>query len=795
MDWTELPRLPDLAPVPMQQHPAYGRACAATGGRSALFGLGPPRQQGGGTSDAGTVSVDIHHGSTVFAHGRAANGIVAQSIGGGGGLGGDASGAPLSFKGTDTGGEGNGRAVTVSVDSSLVRTDGDRSFSIIAQSIGGGGGFGGSSGSAFIGSNRHSSSEGTSGAVTVGILEGAHVLANGEDSSAIFAQSDSRQVNGAVQVSIAGTVTGGSGAAGAGVIIAGGNSGNTLTVSEGGSLGAASGVAAVYRASDNTNGSGLAITNESRGRISGSIESHDFSGAVTGAAASAFSTAAAASGHPVSVTNRAGGVLTGAQVYRADLRNEGRLDVGNPGSAETLEIAGSFVQSESGTLHVAADFAGGTTDVLQIAGSATLGGTLVLEPLSVLYGAEMTVLTAGSGVAGAFERIDSELFTFAQTASAGGLALTVTGDRLADPSQSLADREKAVARYLSGIFRSGDAGSAAMMAALEAEASAGGYSEALSRLSPGASLAAEAASFELARSRFAAVLDCSGSAGAWSDGTRCMQVTVSGQSIEQDGSGGAFGYDGTVTTFGLSGTAELDADWRIGGAIGYETARYDGEDGYGRTEGESLYAGLSATRGFGPLTLAAAGVFSHGSFDTERHPGLTAGTGTARGDHDVTSAAARLRAEYRQDFGRAYLAPMLDLDMIWTRSEGYAETGAGDLSLEVDASEETAFVATPAIEMGHAFGLADGAALRLYGRAGVSLSSLGSYGTHARFADAGAGSGGFDSDVSMPDVVGRFSAGAEVMNSGNLSLDLRYDGAFGSGLTGHAGSLSVTYRF
>lgn len=44
MDWTEISRIPDFGPVPMQQHPAYGRACLAAGGRIATFGLGPKRE-------------------------------------------------------------------------------------------------------------------------------------------------------------------------------------------------------------------------------------------------------------------------------------------------------------------------------------------------------------------------------------------------------------------------------------------------------------------------------------------------------------------------------------------------------------------------------------------------------------------------------------------------------------------------------------------------------------------------------------------------------------------------------
>lgn len=108
-----------------------------------------------------------------------------------------------------------------------------------------------------------------------------------------------------------------------------------------------------------------------------------------------------------------------------------------------------------------------------------------------------------------------------------------------------------------------------------------------------------------------------------------------------------------------------------------------------------MFAGLSATRSFGPLSLSAAGVVSQGNFDTTRAPGLTAGGSLARADHDVTSVAGRLRAAYRYDVGPGYVTPMVDLDMIWTNAGGFTESGAGVLGLTVDDSDEMAFVATP----------------------------------------------------------------------------------------------------
>ncbi|WP_172332267.1 autotransporter outer membrane beta-barrel domain-containing protein [Mangrovicoccus sp. HB161399] len=793
---------------------AFGVVAQSIGGGGGIGGAGEAESlaslvvggAGGGTVDGGTVSVEIKYGSTVYAHGAAAHALIAQSIGGGGGIGGSAAGAPLSFKGLSDGSEGNGGDVSVTIDDALVRTDGDDSFAIIAQSIGGGGGFGGDGAAAFIGSNGNTDAGlGHSGTVAVDIQSGAHILAKGANSAAIFAQSDSLQTNGAVQVTVDGTVTGGTGELGAGIIIAGGtNEGtefNALTVGSGGSVSAASGVAVIYRASGNLNGGGLDITNGSLAQIQGSIEAYDADGDLLysgtgGAAAAAAAVAPAAAAHPVTVHNQAGGRLTGATLYQADVLNEGRLDIGDSGRAGTLSVAGNFVQAATGSMHADADFLSGNADVLQVDGTATLGGTLSLDPMSILYGAEMTVLSADGGISGSFDTIDSALFTFDQSVAGSGLALTVSGDTFSDASHGLDGRQDSVAAYLSRVFRSGDDTLAEALAELDAAARDGGYGEALLRLSPGASLAAEAASFELARGRFSAVLDCSASAAAWSDGERCLQLLGAGQRIEQDGEGDAFGYDGNVYTIGIAGSAMMTPDWRIGGALGWETAGYDGEDGHGDSEGETLFAGISAMRGFGPVTLAAAGVVSRGSFDTTRRPGLTAGSGEARGSHDLTSAAARLRASYRRDFGASsYLTPMMDLDMIWTRSDGYSEKGAGELALDVDGSEETALVATPALEAGHGFALDGGAVLQVYGRAGVSLSSLDHYRTSAHFSGTDPSAGSFDSDVAVPDVVGRFSAGARVAGSGNLSLDLRYDGAFGSGLTSHAGSLSVSYRF
>ena len=107
----------------------------------------------GGSGGAGGKgdSVTVSSGGRVTTEGDGSFGIIAQSIGGGGGDGGDATAVSVSQSvsvsvaiGGSGGDGGDGGIVTVRNDG-VVSTEGDRAVGIIAQSIGKGGGTGGSS--------------------------------------------------------------------------------------------------------------------------------------------------------------------------------------------------------------------------------------------------------------------------------------------------------------------------------------------------------------------------------------------------------------------------------------------------------------------------------------------------------------------------------------------------------------------------------------------------------------------------------------------------------------------------
>lgn len=152
---------------------------------------------GGARGNGGAVTVE-NAGSITTTHRRSA-GILAQSIGGGGGDGGAASGtggrllnANVSIGGK-SGTQGDGGAVSVS-NSGTISTRRSQAFGILAQSVGGGGGVGGLASdrlrmSAGIGVNIGGDSgvRGQGGAV--GVANAGRITTSGNEAHALVAQS------------------------------------------------------------------------------------------------------------------------------------------------------------------------------------------------------------------------------------------------------------------------------------------------------------------------------------------------------------------------------------------------------------------------------------------------------------------------------------------------------------------------------------------------------------------------------------------------------------------------------
>ena len=165
-------------------------------GGSESIGLGGTGGDGGSAND-----VVVTSGSSIATHGTNAHGIFAQSVGGGGGEGGFtiAASASDTYAGTinigGKGGKGGGGDSVAVTNTGMINTSGQRSYGVLAQSVGGGGGEGGfslgisGSGTASLPlSFGGSGGDGGDGGV-VRVNNQGGVSTEGSDSHGLFVQS------------------------------------------------------------------------------------------------------------------------------------------------------------------------------------------------------------------------------------------------------------------------------------------------------------------------------------------------------------------------------------------------------------------------------------------------------------------------------------------------------------------------------------------------------------------------------------------------------------------------------
>ncbi|NTV69665.1 MAG: hypothetical protein HGA71_05900 [Azonexaceae bacterium] len=310
------------------------------GGVSGLVGIGG---NGSGTSDGGQV--DVINRGTINTYGVQSHAIFAQSIGGGGGDGGSSAG--LITIGGKGGGGGNADVVNVT-NSGTLHTHTNDSYGIFAQSIGGGGGTGGS---AISGSNIAVAIGGAGGdggdskTVNVTLEESSKITTDGERSHAVFAQS-----------------IGGGGGNGGFAIAAGAGSGVQVSIGGKGAGGGAADDVTVNMAGEiTTNGA------NAYGIFAQSV------GGGGGSGGFAISGAIGGSGLRLSLGGTGGGGGVGKDVY------VGTVDDPISGSIHTYGIASHGVVAQSiggaggeGGFAISGSIGGGTTANISLGGT---GGT------------------------------------------------------------------------------------------------------------------------------------------------------------------------------------------------------------------------------------------------------------------------------------------------------------------------------------------------------------------------------------------------------------------------------------
>jgi uncharacterized protein YhjY with autotransporter beta-barrel domain len=756
-----------------------GRANIPTGGTGG---------QGGASGDGGSVTVKLQSGTALRTSGDGAFGVLAQSIGGGGGIAGDLSAVSRYQTGTsDTVKANTGVGGTVSITANLARitTTGNFAPGIFAQSIGGGGGLTNISTTDASASNVQArgtaGGQGAGGAVTIS-LTGSEVVAAGLGSTGILAQSDGTS-SGQILISLdaASSVSGGlpdsptHQAPGqqdaAAVRLLGGTANridNAGTIGRGDSTGIA--------ILTDTPGSNTTITNT--GIIRGDVVLNDGVGS--------------------SIENRPGGTLSAPntiQLSGGTLRNDGALHVGGTGTPGQTVLTGQLIQGASGRLVVETDHSGGASDQLLVVGRATLAGTVEVHPL-VLANRPVTVVSTTEGVTAdpTLATTRTHLFRFDALPAGNSLQIQPVAEFNA-AAASLGSNQQRVAAHLQELWDTGasmDAGFTALAGTQDTAA----YNRTLNSLS-GQTVGAIAAFRYTTSHGFVANMlnECpTYDEARLSQEEHCVWGRAFGSYTDQDGTSGSLGYQARSWNFQTGLQRQVAPGWFVGASVAYESSEFRGDEGSSKVSGESLLVGASLRFQQGPWQLSGGVDLGYGWYDSKRM--ISAGNfgATASASPTAWHAGAHTRIAYQVPFDGWYLQPRLDLHLTYVRSGSYTESGAAPFNLSVEAEGSTLFSAVPAIELGGRIRLSETTMLRPYVSAGVAAMAHDDWATTARFAGQ-PGSRGFRATTPIPDVLAKFTLGADLLSGANWDFGVQYRLEAGDGYVSHAGVGRLAYRF
>lgn len=780
---------------------AYGILAESVGGGGGVGGTGDGINlgavvvggKGGAGGNGGTVQVTDTGGITTYGNGAA--GILAQSIGGGGGLGGDAAGSNPHLGsraitvGVGVGGAageaGNGEGVTISSTGSIT-TSGIAAYGILAQSIGGGGGFGGTGNAsggtiAFAGSNGGAGSGGA-----ISIDQTGNVSASGLDSHAIFAQSVGGTGGGNITINIhSGPINGGAGSA-AGIYIDGGNT-NAINISSGATVTAQSGVALLE--TDGVDQGNVAkvvgnTTVNNSGLIIGNVDLGSGAGQVNNLAGATFITG--------SVVNVGSGALV----------NAGRLDIGGIGNVITTKLTGAFAQTSAGT-YVADVRFGGTSDLLAVNGIASVRGMIEPHLLSLLPNTAATILTATGGFIGTNDvtAINSPTVTYGVQFVGNSLQLVATQAQFVPKAfaASLTPNELAVANQLQGIWNAGATpGIGPAFAALANLTDPQSYAQVMDRLSPAAHLAQAAISTFTGLGFVDSMLSCHSPTGPYAPLTEvpCDWAKLTGSFSSEGSSSSSTGFRDQSARLQAGRQIQLAPDWFGEFAVGYETG-HTISGSFAATSADRYDFGAAIKHQIGPWLFAAALDGGYDALTTTRYINF-AGATTASSTPSVWRLDSRFRAAYVAESNGFYVKPSFDIDTIYTAIPGFSESGAGALNLNVAAANKVTFAATPMIELGKTWLLANGSALRPYVQGGATVFSNNNWSINSTLEGAPAGVAPFTTLSSLPQTLWKVSAGIDIFQVAripDLDLRLEYQGRFGASYNDQSGLVKLSRRF
>ncbi|TPW28936.1 autotransporter outer membrane beta-barrel domain-containing protein [Martelella alba] len=293
------------------------------------------------------------------------------------------------------------------------------------------------------------------------------------------------------------------------------------------------------------------------------------------------------------------------------------------------------------------------------------------------------------------------------------------------------------------------------------------------------------------------VLSCPAfeTSGVMTDEGSCVWTRVLGGGSTQDDNGDLKGYQKSIGGFQAGGQADIGGGWFLGTSLAYGDSWFRNDAGTQKLDQESFTGAIALKKEIGPWLFGLVGGAGYNWGESKRYINLDTLSATAKGSPDSAMFFARARASYEFAFSDAYyMRPKVDFDVINMQQFSYNETGAGALNLMVDGNSDTAFGVTPGVEFGARIAFLEDMPARLYADLGVSFLSTDEWETTARFAGISS-MDSFSTFTPIADTVGRVSLGLDLAKRQGMEIKLQYDGSFAKDYQSHIGSLRFSYRF
>ncbi|MCC0067785.1 MAG: autotransporter outer membrane beta-barrel domain-containing protein, partial [Rhodovulum sp.] len=771
------------------------QSIGAGGGQSYLTGLTRAEVEigasDGSSGDGGDIT--LANAGAVLAAGSRSDGIVLQSIGGGGGYVRTDLGAAALTVTASADNAGDGGDISL-VQSGTVHAAGAGAIGILAQSLGGGGGlvdqvFRGSAGG-----------DGSGGAIA--LTADGNVVADAAGGVAILAQSEGRNGGGRVTLGLDGVIKGGSGTGAAAIAVTGGSE-NRVDLGSNGFVFALNNVAIT-----GSSGNDRIV---SKAGVVGNIDLGGGRNRLTNAASGTLVTHETLDLGRDGLLTNAGLLVPGGDVVQSGLgASASRSDFTTTRNVpQTTTLVGSLLMTPTSRFQIdvsyrASGAAGDGSDLIRTTGSVTFDGLVAPTLLSLERLFPLTIIESGGAAVDRGATV-LDTATIDYSIAIGSIELAATPDF---SLPGMTGNQGAVGDHINAIL-TGD-GSAALgplFALIGNMTDAGEVAATLDRLTTEGYAANRVATLFSGLGFAAGIGDCERRKSREFDLARgeCWWLETQGDRFEQDP------FDGYrslgIRSNSMIGGVEraIDDNWTAGFALGYESLDVTSGDSFS-SDADRGHLGVSIFRRTGPLVLGAALTGSFGQFESTRYVGVS-GTlpdgnavslVSAESTQTITQANLGLRAAYtlQNPGSQVYARPSIDLDASYIYASQADESGEAAFGMEVGSTSEWVLSMSPTVEVGGTFRSDAGALVHPFLRGGFTLFDTDRLEIDSAFIGAPESAGRFQNASGFDRLLGRVNAGLDIGSENSSSrVELGYYGVFSEHSTLHGLGVNWTMRF